>query len=61
MKKYIEPKATLVEVSYQGVIAGSLRGDGINVNISNGTVSGDADAKGMTPVSEDNASSLWED
>ena len=45
MKKYIEPKTALVEVSYIGIIAGSMKGDGLNMTINNSTITGDADAR----------------
>ncbi len=59
MKKYIEPKTALVEVSYIGIIAGSMKGDGLNMTINNTTITGAADAQEgeMTETS----GSVWDE
>ena len=60
MKKYIEPKTLLVEVSNE-VIMGAVSSDGLNINISSSTKSGvEADAKGGN-FSDNSSSSVWDE
>lgn len=60
MKKiYIQPTANSYKMAFKNAVlttSGLSTGD----DLTSGTFSGDAKG-GMTPVSEDNANSLWED
>lgn len=60
MKKvYIQPIANSYIMAFKNVVlstSGLQKGD----DLTSGTYQGDA-KNGMTPVSEDNANSIWED
>lgn len=65
MKKYTRPVITLTYVNIEGALLGNSQVNpaGGTGGGNKGTYSGSGqEAKsGFTPVSEDNASSLWED
>ncbi len=51
-KTYIEPEMNIVSVRCMGVIAGSISGDGLQMDINNTTIDGAADSR---------RSSLWDE
>ncbi len=50
-KNYIEPKTVIVAIGIEKILAGSLTGDGVNMDISSENALYDAESRG----------SFWED
>lgn len=44
-KTYIAPTTICVKMKTSKILMGSLNGDGLNMRINGGTISGDADAR----------------